>query len=150
LEHGLLVFPVMAAHRRLGSSATGDLPADAHPFRPLGVPNRRDNGWAIGKNHRRRRNPRLDAFKRVKGRKRHILVDTLGLPIANRAEAADISDRRAAALLTGGLKAIFPAIPPASPMPGMRAKSSPAPWRSSKVGSCTSSSGINAPSRSPV
>lgn len=48
--------------------------------------------------------------KRIKGRKRHILVDTLGLPIANRVEAADISDRRAAALLTAGLKAIFPAI----------------------------------------
>jgi len=52
----------------------------------------------------------FDAFKRVKGRKRHILVDTLGLPIANRVEAADISDRRAGALLTSGLKAIFPAI----------------------------------------
>jgi putative transposase len=37
----------------------------------------------------------VDAFKRVKGRKRHILVDTLGLPIANRVEAADVSDRRA-------------------------------------------------------
>lgn len=46
----------------------------------------------------------------MKGRKRHILVDTLGLPIANRVEAADISDRRAGALLTSGLKAIFPAI----------------------------------------
>ena len=52
----------------------------------------------------------FDAFKRVKGRKRHILVDTLGLPIANRVEAADVSDRRAGALLTSGLKAIFPAI----------------------------------------
>jgi putative transposase len=55
----------------------------------------------------------FDAFKRVKGRKRHILVDTLGLPIANRVEAADVSDRRAGALLTlltSGLKALFPAI----------------------------------------
>nr|WP_281005312.1 IS5 family transposase [Mesorhizobium sp. DCY119] len=52
----------------------------------------------------------FDAFKRVKGRKRHILVDTLGLPIANRVEAADVSDRRAGALLTRGLQAIFPAI----------------------------------------
>lgn len=52
----------------------------------------------------------FDAFKRVKGRKRHILVDTLGLPIANRVEAADVSDRRAGALLTSGLKVIFPAI----------------------------------------
>jgi len=30
----------------------------------------------------------FDAHKRVKGRKRHILVDTLGLPVANRVESA--------------------------------------------------------------
>jgi transposase len=52
----------------------------------------------------------FDAFKRVKGRKRHILVDTLGLPIANRVEAADVSDRCARALLTNGLSALFPTI----------------------------------------
>ena len=52
----------------------------------------------------------FDAFKRVKGRKRHILVDTVGLPIANRVEAADVSDRRAGAMLTSGLKVLFPAI----------------------------------------
>jgi putative transposase len=53
----------------------------------------------------------LDGHKRVKGRKRHILVDTLGLPIANRVEPADISDRRAAAgLLVGLLDPLFPRI----------------------------------------
>jgi putative transposase len=36
----------------------------------------------------------FDAHKRVKGRKPHILVDTLGIPIACRVEPADISDRR--------------------------------------------------------
>jgi len=36
----------------------------------------------------------FDAHKRVRGRKRHILVDTLGLPIASRVEPADTSDRR--------------------------------------------------------
>ena len=35
----------------------------------------------------------FDAHKRVTGRKRHILVDTLGLLIACRVEPADISDR---------------------------------------------------------
>ena len=44
------------------------------------------------------------------GRKRHILVDTLGIPIANRVEAASMSDRRAAARLLGGLAPIFPTI----------------------------------------
>lgn len=34
-----------------------------------------------------------DAGKRVKGRKRHILVDTLGLLIAVKVHAADISER---------------------------------------------------------
>ena len=46
----------------------------------------------------------------VKGRKRHILVDTLGLLVANRVEPADTSDRRADALLLDGLSAVFPRI----------------------------------------
>jgi putative transposase len=52
----------------------------------------------------------FDAHKRVKGRKRHILVDTLGRPIACRVEPADISDRRAGARLLGGLSSLFPRI----------------------------------------
>jgi putative transposase len=52
--------------------------------------------------------PGFDAHKRVKGRKRHILVDTFGLLIACRVEPADISDRKAAALLLGGLRPLFP------------------------------------------
>jgi DDE family transposase len=46
----------------------------------------------------------FDAHNRIKGRKRHILVDTLGLLVANRVEPANTSDRRAGALLLGGLK----------------------------------------------
>jgi len=52
----------------------------------------------------------FDAHKRVTGRKRHILVDTLGLLMACRVEPADISDRKAAALLLGGLRPLFPNI----------------------------------------
>ena len=52
----------------------------------------------------------FDAHKRVKGRKRHILVDTCGLLIACRVEPADISDRTAASLLLGGLSPLFPNI----------------------------------------
>jgi putative transposase len=50
------------------------------------------------------------AHKRVKGRKRHILVDTFGLLVANRVKPADTSDRRAGALLLGGLNALYPRI----------------------------------------
>src|SRR5215210_7674027 len=45
----------------------------------------------------------FDAHKRVKGRKRHILVDTLGIPISCRVEPANMSDRIAGARLLGGL-----------------------------------------------
>ena len=52
----------------------------------------------------------FDGYKRVKGRKRHILVDTLGLPIANRVEPANISDRYAGERLLAGLSPLFPGI----------------------------------------
>jgi len=52
----------------------------------------------------------FDAHKRVRGRKRHILVDTLGLPIASRVEPADTSDRRGGARLLAGLAPLFPRI----------------------------------------
>jgi putative transposase len=52
----------------------------------------------------------FDGYKRVKGRKRHILVDTLGLMIANRVEPANLSDRRAGARLLAGLAPLFPRI----------------------------------------
>ena len=50
----------------------------------------------------------FDAHKRIKGRKRHILVDTLGLPFASRVEATSVSDRVAGFRLVGGLRFVFP------------------------------------------
>ncbi len=50
----------------------------------------------------------FDAHKRVKGRKRHILVDTFRLLIACRVEPADVSDRKAAAPVAWRLEAIVP------------------------------------------
>jgi putative transposase len=52
----------------------------------------------------------FDAHKRVKGRKRHILVDISGLLIACRVAPADISDRTSATQLLGGLGPLFPSI----------------------------------------
>ena len=45
----------------------------------------------------------FDGHKRVKGRKRHLLVDTLGMVVARRVEAANVSDRRVGARLLAGL-----------------------------------------------
>jgi putative transposase len=53
----------------------------------------------------------FDSHKRVKGRKRHILVDTLGLPIASRVEPANTSNRRADGRLLAGLAPLFPRNP---------------------------------------
>jgi transposase len=52
-----------------------------------------------------------DAGKKVKGRKRHILVDTLGLLLSVAVHAADIQDRDAAALvLNKRTRTLFPFI----------------------------------------
>jgi putative transposase len=49
-----------------------------------------------------------DAHKCVKGRKRHLLVDTLGLPIASYVTPADVHDTQGARCLLAGLKYFVP------------------------------------------
>jgi putative transposase len=49
-----------------------------------------------------------DAHKDVKGRKRHLLVDTSGLPLSIYVTSADVQDRVGARCLLAGLKALLP------------------------------------------
>jgi putative transposase len=49
-----------------------------------------------------------DAHKCMKGRKRHLLVDTLGLPIASYVTPADVHDTVGARKLLGGLTFFVP------------------------------------------
>jgi putative transposase len=49
-----------------------------------------------------------DAHKNIKGRKRHLLVDTLGLPLSVYVTAADVQDRVGAQCLLAGLKPFVP------------------------------------------
>src|SRR5262245_32468001 len=49
-----------------------------------------------------------DAHKHVKGRKRHILVDTLGLPLSVYITPADMHDTQGARRLLAGLKYFVP------------------------------------------
>ena len=49
-----------------------------------------------------------DGAKKVGGRKRHVLVDTLGLLLKVHVHAADISDRDSAQLLLERLAGAFP------------------------------------------
>jgi putative transposase len=76
----------------------------------------------------------FDAHKRVKGRKRRILVDTLRLPIANRVDPASISDRLTGARLLAGLGPLFPRVQPVIADAG----SSHASYCAPTVGSCRS------------
>ena len=49
-----------------------------------------------------------DAHKNVKGRKRHLLVDTLGLALSIYVSSADVQDRAGAQCLLAGLKPFVP------------------------------------------
>ncbi len=51
-----------------------------------------------------------DGGKKISGRKRHLLVDTLGLLLKTRVHAADILDNQGGKLLLENLKAQFPQI----------------------------------------
>ena len=50
----------------------------------------------------------FDGHKRVNGRKRHLVVDTLGMVVARSVEAAHVSDQRVGARLLTGLGSGFP------------------------------------------
>jgi putative transposase len=49
-----------------------------------------------------------DAHKNVKGRKRHLLVDTLGLPLSVYVTAANVQDRVGARSLLAGVNPLVP------------------------------------------
>ena len=49
-----------------------------------------------------------DTHKSVKGRKRHLLVDTLGLPLSIYVTPADVQDRAGARFLLAGLGPLVP------------------------------------------
>src|SRR3712207_9525201 len=61
-----------------------------------------------GKGGRRIDRSGYDAGKRVKGKKRHVLVDTQGLLMQAIIHAADIQDRDGGVLLMGSLFGLYP------------------------------------------
>jgi putative transposase len=60
---------------------------------------RRDHRQPVGEDDRKRGVHGYDAGKKINGRKRHLLVDTLGLLIAVVVHPADVQDRDGAKLL---------------------------------------------------
>jgi len=78
---------------------------------PRGQPHRRHH--RLSKRQKRRKRgaydpPGYDAGKKIKGKKRHILVDTQGLLIHAIIHAADIQDRDGGALVMSTLFGMYP------------------------------------------
>src|SRR5512135_687397 len=104
------LFPVLAHRRLLDRSAPCALPTGPRCSRPEPGTDGRHHGWSVGQDERKGGVRGFDGRKRVKGRKRHILVDMLGLPLANRVEPANMSDPVAGARLLAGLASLWPTI----------------------------------------
>src|SRR5919198_5147866 len=70
------------------SCAATSVPLEANAANPL------PGSWTVNRSRLPRKGVRgFDAHKQVKGRKRHILVDTLGLILAVVVTAASVQDR---------------------------------------------------------
>ncbi len=91
----------------------------------------------------------LDGHKRVKGRKRHILVDILGLPITNRVEPANLSDCQAGGRMLAGLAPLWPTIRTIIADPGHESRKLLVSCGAT-AGTCRSSSANSDHSRSQV
>ena len=98
VANSVWILQSLAARRALAPDAGRLDPPTAHPTRPLANP--------FGRRHRRPecatqgRAIGYDAGKRVKGRKRHLLVDSQGSILQCKVTAADVSD-------ADGLKALL-------------------------------------------
>jgi transposase len=68
------------------------------------TPQRGDHRQPIGEDHRKRGIRGFDTHKQIKGRKRHIFVDTLGLLLTVVVTAASVQDRDGGKLLLEGIR----------------------------------------------
>ena len=68
--------------------------------------------------------PGYDAGKKIKGKKRHVLVDTQGLLMHAIVHSADIQDRDGGALLMASLLGAFPFRSSSTPTAAIRGRNS--------------------------
>ena len=85
----------------------------------------------------------FDAGKKVTGRKRHILVDTLGLLLSVSVLPADVQDRDGARDCYIRRAAAFPSSSASSPMPAIKAEDGTDHRRDRDAGSSRSSNATN-------
>ena len=111
--HGARLPHAVGLGRYAGAGSSRALPHDPGLGGPRGKPKRRRDRQPE-REKRRKRGARIDppgydAGKKVKGKKRHLLVDTLGLILNMVVHAADIQDRDGALLvLDSRTRRLFP------------------------------------------
>jgi transposase len=109
LGHGPLLLPSLASGWDLAENPRRFARAGTHRNRGArGYSERRYHRLSKREDHRKRGPRGYDAGKQIKGRKRHIVVDTLGLILAVVVHSAGIQDRDGAKLLLGRLLGRFP------------------------------------------
>src|SRR3954471_4554032 len=111
-EHFAWLPPAMAVRRDTGADPSCSLHGMSRTNRPRGQPYRlRDR--QPEREERRKRGGRIDpngydAGKKIKGKKRHILVDTVGLLLHAIVHPADIQDRDGGVFVMSTLFGMFP------------------------------------------
>src|SRR4029453_4062634 len=111
-EHGARLSHALGLGRHAPAPAPGPVPAGARAGRQGGQPDspdpRQPKCEERGKRGSRVDPSGYDAGKKVKGKKRHILVDTLGLLLHAIVHPADVQDRDGGVLLLSTLFGMYP------------------------------------------
>lgn len=98
----------MAIEREMGHDPQGFTRTGTGTGRQESLAQRGNHRQPVGEDHAKRGQRGFDNGKKVKGRKQHIAVDTLGLLLVVAVHAAHISDTRGIRLLLIRLAAILP------------------------------------------
>ena len=108
LAHGSSLLPNVATRRHVAKNSRHPPSGGAGLGRSQAHTQRRDPRQPVGQDGGKRGARGYDAAKKIKGRKRHIVVDTLGLLLAVVVHAADIQDRIGAKSVLRKLRGLFP------------------------------------------
>jgi len=107
--YGVLLLQDVSPRRYVGEHSRLDTETSARETRKTAAAQRGDPRQSIGENHGKKGVCcGYDAGKKVKGRKRHLLVDTLGLIWGLVVHPGDVQDRDGAKLVLEGARGRFP------------------------------------------
>jgi transposase len=108
LAHGPPLLSCLASEWDVTEDSRRPPPESPGPGGPKTQPLRGDHRQPVGEDRGKRGARGYDAGKKIKGRKRHIVVDTMGLILALVVHPADIQDRDGAKVVLAKLVGKFP------------------------------------------